>query len=75
MDAIMKTKDLEITSLRMQLNQLTNDYKFKVKVWPAASSKSKTSCCHTHAVAVHTCQWPSCITIKYFVLIADAGAA
>jgi hypothetical protein len=32
MDAIMKTKDLEITSLRMQMTQLTSDYRFKVKV-------------------------------------------
>jgi hypothetical protein len=38
MDAIMKTKDLEITSLRMQLNQLTNDYKFKVKVCPVPAA-------------------------------------
>ena len=28
----MRTKDLEITSLRMQLTQLTSDYKLKVKV-------------------------------------------
>ncbi len=34
----MKTKDLEITSLRMQLTQLTSDYKFKAKVRLAAGS-------------------------------------